>query len=226
MTALGDPRWVVDKVKAAGGLVYHDVTCRRFAQKASDAGVDGFICVNNRAGGHAGNLSAAQLLEELQDFAKPMIAAGGIGSPDAFKQALASGYAGCQLGTRFIASEECSAHDHYKQAILQAGEKDIVLTERISGVPVSVINTAYIQRMGTRAGPLARRLLQGRKSKHWMRTFYALQSIWKLKQSSLRGAQYQNYFQAGKSVGGIQQIQSVKDIVMQYRNVLTSRDPL
>ena len=54
ITALGNPRWVVDRVHAVGGLVYHDVTERRWAMKALDGGVDGLICVNDRAGGHAG----------------------------------------------------------------------------------------------------------------------------------------------------------------------------
>ena len=58
ITALGNPRWVVDAVHRHGGIVYHDVTRRKWAQKALDAGVDGLICVNERAGGHAGERSA------------------------------------------------------------------------------------------------------------------------------------------------------------------------
>ncbi len=54
ITALGNPRWVVERVHAAGGTVYHDATERRWALKALDGGVDGLICVNDRAGGHAG----------------------------------------------------------------------------------------------------------------------------------------------------------------------------
>ena len=76
---------------------------------------------------------------------KPLVCAGGIGTPDEFAGAIAMGYTGVQLGTRFIASAECSAHTDYKQAIIAAGEQDIVLSEKISGVPVSVIKTPYIR---------------------------------------------------------------------------------
>ena len=91
-------------------------------------------------------------------------------APRAFVGALRLGYAAAQLGTRFIATPECRAHEHYKQAILAADESDIVLTERLTGVPVAVIETPYIRRIGTRAGWLARRMLRGHRSKHLMRT--------------------------------------------------------
>ncbi len=61
ITSLGKPDWVVKRVHAAGGLVYHDVTERKWAEKGIDGGVDGLIAVNNRAGGHAGGLSAEEL---------------------------------------------------------------------------------------------------------------------------------------------------------------------
>jgi nitronate monooxygenase len=220
VTALGNPRWVVEQAHPAGALVYHDVTSRRWAEKALAGGVDGFICVNDRAGGHAGSLSARQLLDELQPLGKPLICAGGIGTPVEFAAALAAGYAGAQLGTRFIASRECTVHDDYKQAILQAGEQDIVLSERISGVPVSVIRTPAIERSGTRAGPLARWLLRGPRTKHWMRTLYALQSIRSLKRASLRGPDYRAIYQAGKSVQGIHAVQPAGEIVREFAAVL------
>jgi len=216
VTALGNPRWVVEQAKSAPVTIYHDVTNRQWAEKALAGGVDGFICVNDRAGGHAGTHSPQTLLEELAPLGKPLICAGGIGRPEQFAAAIQAGYVGAQLGTRFIASTECNAHADYKQAILQANESDILLTEKISGIPVSVIKTPYIKRIGTHAGPLARWLLQGRKTRHWMRTFYALQSIWKLKHASLQGSEYKDYFQAGKSVAGIHAIQPAADIVADF----------
>ncbi|MDH5470117.1 MAG: nitronate monooxygenase, partial [Gammaproteobacteria bacterium] len=172
VTALGKPDRVVERASQAGVTVYHDVTNRLYAEKALDAGVDGFICVNNRAGGHAGELSAAALLDELGPLGKPLVCAGGIGSPEGFSQAIAAGYAGVQMGTRFIATQECSAHEDYKQAIINAGADDIVLSEKITGVPVSIIRTPFVARMGVQAGPLAKWLLRGRRTRHWMRTFY------------------------------------------------------
>ncbi len=220
VTALGDPRWVVDQARQQGVIVFHDVINQRHAQKAFDAGVDGFICVNNRAGGHAGSLSAQQLFETIAPFDKPMICAGGIGTATDFSAAIKMGYAGAQLGTRFIATTECNAPDDYKQAILTATEKDIVLTEKISGVPVSVIKTPWIERSGTHAGPIARWMLRGRKAKHWMRTIYSLQSIWKLKQAAVDGMGHRDYFQAGKSVEGVREILPAAEVVRQFSEVL------
>ena len=220
VTALGNPRWVVDRAAAEGVTVYHDVTSRRWAEKALDGGVDGFICVNNRAGGHAGALSPQQLLDELAALGKPLICAGGVSTAGAFASAIEAGYAGVQMGTRFIATRECSAHPDYKNAILKARADDIVLSEKISGVPVSIIRTPYVERIGTRAGALARWMLRGHKTKHWMRTIYTLQSIWKLKHASQHGAHYRDYFQAGKSVSGITAIRPAADIVSEFAAAL------
>jgi nitronate monooxygenase len=220
ITSLGNPRWVVDRVNAVHGVVYHDVTERKWAQKGLDGGVHGLIAVNNRAGGHAGSRSAEALFEELAPFGVPMICAGGIGTPADFRAALAIGYAGAQLGTRFIATSECNAHPDYKQAIVGASASDIVLTERLTGVPVAVINNDYVRRLGTRAGPLARWMLRGRKTKHWMRTIYALRSAYRLKKDLYRGAGSEEYWQAGQSVDGIHGVESAADIVRKFAAVL------
>lgn len=223
VTALGNPRWVVERAAPAGVTVFHDVTSRKWADKALDAGVDGFICVNNRAGGHAGSLSPQQLLDEIGPLGKPLVCAGGIGSAEGFAEVMAMGYAGAQLGTRFIATSECHAHEDYKQAIVRAGEDDIVLSEKITGVPVSVINTPYIETMGTKAGTVAKWMLRGRRRKHWMRTLYSLQSVWKLKRASLQGMSYRDIFQAGKSVEGIHAIRPAAGIVAEFAAALPKR---
>jgi len=214
VTSLGKPDWVAERVHAVGGLVYHDVTELKWAQKGLDNGADGLICVNNRAGGHAGERGIQQLYDELQQLNVPLVCAGGIGDAAGFHQALDIGYAACQLGTRFIASQECLASGVYKQAILDAKESDIVLSERITGIPVSVINTDYIKRVGLKSGWLAKWMLSGNKTKHWMRTIYALKSIWQLKKSSLDESGERDYWQAGKSVAGIESIDTC-DIIIQ-----------
>jgi nitronate monooxygenase len=213
VTSLGSPRWVVEKAHGVGGIVYHDITDRKWAEKALSEGVDGLICVNDRAGGHAGTKSAEQLFRDLESCGKPLISAGGVGSPEEFAEHLKIGYAGVQMGTRFIAAKECSAHIDYKQAIVRAKSKDIVLSEKISGVPVAVINTPYIERTGTKAGAIAKRLLKGKKTKHLMRTFYAIRSLFQLKKANMQGSSYNDYWQAGKSVEHIDAILPVKSIV-------------
>jgi nitronate monooxygenase len=217
VTSLGNPRWVVEKAHAVGGFVYHDVTERKWALKGLEAGVDGLIGVNNRAGGHAGPKSAEDLMTEMADLGVPLVCAGGVGTESDFVRALDLGYAAVQMGTRFIATTECTAPEEYKQAILAAGEKDIVLTERLTGVPVSVIRTPHIERMGTKAGPFGRFMLRGRKTKHWMRMIYSLQSVWKLKRSVTGSFSYKDYLQAGKSVAGIHQIEPAGEIVRRFR---------
>lgn len=218
VTSLGNPRWVCQRVHAAGGVVYHDVTEAKWARKGVDAGCDGLIGVNARAGGHAGARAAEALYDELAPFGLPLVCAGGIGDVEDYRRALALGYAGVQMGTRFIATPECSAHARYKQGIVDASERDIVLTERLTGVPVAVINTPYIQRIGLRAGPLARYLLQRPRTKKWMRTLFALRSILSLKRSNARGDAERDYWQAGRSVGAIHAIEPVETILARFRD--------
>lgn len=220
ITALGNPNWVVKLAEQHGITVYHDVTNKKFAQKALDGGVDGFICVNNRAGGHAGKESPQTLFEEIGALGKPVVCAGGIGSVGRYREVLDMGYAGAQLGTRFIVTEECNAHLDYKQAIIDAREDDIVLTEKISGVPVAIIKTPYIESIGTKASPVARWLLKHRKGKHLMRSIYTLLSIYKLKKASVGGSGYKDYWQAGKSAGDINKIEPVADIVNRFQAAL------
>lgn len=222
VTSLGNPRWVVDRVGPVGGVVYHDATERRWGAKGVDGGVHGLIAVNDRAGGHAGGKSAETLLDELGGLGVPLVLAGGVGAPAHFARALAMGYAGVQMGTRFIATAECRANDDYKHAIVAARADDIVLTERLTGVPVAVIRNGYVRRLGARANPLARLMLRHRRTKHFMRTIYALRALRRLKRDSLPGGGRgeTEYWQAGRSVDGIESVEPVADIVRRFRAAL------
>jgi nitronate monooxygenase len=222
ITSLGNPKWVVQRVGSVGGVVYHDVTERKWAEKGLAGGVQGLIAVNRRAGGHAGEKSVEQLMEELGGLGVPVVCAGGIGDAAGFVQALRLGYAGAQLGTRFIATTECRASEAYKRAILAAREEDIVLSERITGVPVAVINTPYIARIGLKAGPVARWMLRQRRTKHLMRTIFALRSLWQLKRASLDESGEKDYWQAGKSAGVIERIEPAGEIVRRFREAVES----
>ena len=79
------------------------------------------------------------------------------------------GYAGVQCGTRFIATPECEVHEDYRRAIVAAGADDIVLTEKISGVPVAVIDGPAVRKLGLKASGFAKRLLRHPRTKTWMR---------------------------------------------------------
>ena len=216
VTSLGKPRWVVERVSRVGGVVYHDVTERKWALKGLESGVHGLIAVNRRAGGHAGPKSAEVLMEELGDLGVPLICAGGIGTPEDFVRALELGYQGVQLGTRFIATPECRSSEAYKAAIVRAAEDDIVLSERITGIPLAVIRTPYIDRMGLEAGPMARWMLRGHRTKRLMRIIYALKSGWQIKRASLDESGRRDFWQAGKSVAGIHAVEPATDIVRRF----------
>src|SRR6185369_4350127 len=184
VTSLGDPRWVAELAHAAGGVVYHDVTEAKWAKKAVDGGVDGLIAVNARAGGHAGARDPRALLDELLPFGLPVVCAGGVGDATGFVDALRMGYAGVQCGTRFIATRECDASEAYKAAILATDENGIVLTERLTGVPLAVIDTPAVRRMGLHANALERWLLKNPRTKHAMRMLLTVRSAWSLKRGA------------------------------------------
>ena len=222
VTSLGKPDWVVRAVEPFGGRVYHDVTERKWAQKGLDCGVHGLIGVNSRAGGHAGDLDTRALYDDLGDLGLPVVCAGGVGTEREFVEALRLGYAGVQMGTRFIATDECTASDEYKQAIVDSDEEDIVHSERLTGVPVAVINTPFVARVGLKAGPLARWMLRGRRTKHWMRTLYAIRSLWQLRRSLRATSGRGDYWQAGRSVAGVRSVEGVDSVVRRFAQAACS----
>jgi nitronate monooxygenase len=219
ITALGNPDWVVRKVHAKGGRVFHDVTEKKWAAKALQAGVDGLIGVNKIAGGHTGTLSPEELFADLRDFKKPLICAGGVGGPERFRKMIEIGYAGVQMGTRFIATTECRASDEYKQAILKATSEDIVLTERLTGVPVSIIKTPLAEKIGFSAGPFMKWALKNPRLKHWARLYYSLKSFRDLRKSIRSPNPYKDLWQAGKSVDDIDEILPVAEVVRRVREL-------
>jgi nitronate monooxygenase len=113
-------------------------------------------------------------------------------------------------------------HPDYKRRIVEATEDDIVLTERVTGVPLAVLRTPYVERVGTRAGPLARWMLRGRRTKYLMRTIYALRYVRKLKRAVLAGGSSRDYWQAGKSVAGIHAVEPAGAIVRRFALAVTS----
>lgn len=215
ITSLGKPDWVVRRAHAAGAVVFHDATERHWALKARDAGVDGLIAVNRRAGGHPGPLSPQQALAELGDLGLPVVCAGGVSRPEEFVEALEMGYVGVQMGTRFIATTECHASEAYKQALIEATPEQIVWTERLTGVPVAVLDTPFVRAVGRSVGPVMRELLRHRRTRHWARAALSLTSLHRLRRSSIRGGR-DDYWQAGHSVAGIGAIEPAGDLVRAF----------
>jgi nitronate monooxygenase len=138
ITSLGAAKEVVDAVHGYGGLVFHDVTTRRHAEKAAEAGVDGLIAVAAGAGGHAGTCSPFALIAEIrQFFDKTLLLAGCLNHGHEILAAQLLGADLVYLGTRFIATQESNAPAAYKQMIVDAQAADIIHTPAVSGVPAS-----------------------------------------------------------------------------------------
>jgi nitronate monooxygenase len=214
VTSLGDPTSVVREAEKHGIRVVHDVTNRAFAERAVGAGVYGLNCVNNRAGGQTGQITPEQMLEELHGFGLPLICAGGVGDENHFRTALDMGYAAVQVGTRFLATPECRVNQDYKQCIVDSMESDIVITNKLAGTDSSVIRTPDIEKLGLRAGPVASRMLRGRKTKKLMRMIYLLRTSLRYRQ--LNDARSGQYWQAGRGIGAIDEIIPAGEVVKRF----------
>ncbi|WP_020683533.1 NAD(P)H-dependent flavin oxidoreductase [Marinobacterium rhizophilum] len=138
ITSLGAVKEVVDAVHSYGGLVFHDVTNLRHAQKAAAAGVDGLIAVCAGAGGHAGTLSPFALMNEIRQFFEGVvILSGSLSTGQDLAAARMLGADLSYMGTRFINTRESMAPDDYKDMIIGSHAADIVYTPKVSGIPAS-----------------------------------------------------------------------------------------
>ncbi len=225
VTSLGKPDWVCDRVHQAGGVVYHDASNSYWAQKGQDCGVDGLICVNDRAGGHLGPNSMEIMFDELNDLGLPLVCAGGIGGEEQLSNAMEIGYEGVQMGTRFIATLECNTPEDYKVAIVEASENDIVSTTRMTGIPIAVIRSEDHKNENSW---LIQKLLNSR-FKHYTRMFLNLNSFIRLKyllrnNSSKNIQKKKKYYSAGKSVQSVKSIESATTIMRRLGESLGKKD--
>ncbi len=136
ITSLRAPDAVIRPVHGYGGVVFHDVTTVRHAEKALEAGVDGLILVCAGAGGHAGTLSPFALVGEVRRFYDgPLILSGAIATGSAILAAQAMGADLAYMGTRFIATREANATAAYRDMIVGSHAADILYTPFFTGVP-------------------------------------------------------------------------------------------
>lgn len=140
ITSLGAVSELVDAIHSYGGLVFHDVTNMRHAEKAIAANVDGLILVSAGAGGHAGTLHPFAFIEQIKrEFNTCVIQSGAISTGAQVLASIAAGADLAYMGTRFIATKESQAEDDYKQMIADAGAEDIVYTPKVSGIPANFL---------------------------------------------------------------------------------------
>lgn len=147
ITSVGDPSDIVRKIHAYGGIVFHDVTTMRHAQKAIQAGVDGLILVSAGAGGHAGTMSPFAMVAEIRRvFAGTILLAGALSTGAHIKAAQIMGADLGYMGTRFIATQEAAADEAYKRMIVESTMADIVYTPYFSGVPANYLKHSIVSR--------------------------------------------------------------------------------
>jgi enoyl-[acyl-carrier protein] reductase II len=147
-TSAGNPALFTQKLKDAGVVVTHVVPSAKLARKAEDRGVDAVVAEGTEAGGHNGvdEIPTFVLIPQVKDAVKiPVLAAGGIADGRAIAAALALGAEGVQIGTRFAATVESSSSERYKQAVVDAGEADTVLSLKALA-PVRMIKTPFALR--------------------------------------------------------------------------------
>ncbi|GAA0526428.1 NAD(P)H-dependent flavin oxidoreductase [Chitinophaga japonensis] len=146
-TSAGNPKTWTPVLKEAGITVVHVVSSSTFALKSEAAGVDAVVAEGFEAGGHNGReeTTSMVLIPAVCEKVKiPVIAAGGIGSGRAMAAAFALGAEGVQVGSRFVATPEASSHDNFKQAVIQAGEGDTVLSLK-KVTPVRLIRNPFYE---------------------------------------------------------------------------------
>jgi enoyl-[acyl-carrier protein] reductase II len=136
-TGAGNPGKYIERFKENNIKVVPVVSSVALAKRLVRTGVDAVIAEGTEAGGHIGDLTTMTMIPQLVDAIDvPVIAAGGIGDGRGFAAVLSLGADGVQMGTRFVCSKECTAHQDYKEAIISARDRDAVVTGRSTGHPV------------------------------------------------------------------------------------------
>ncbi len=148
-TSAGNPKTWTSYLKERGVTVVHVVSNSKFALKSEEAGVDAVVIEGFEAGGHNGREETSTMVAVpavRKVTILPIIAAGGIATGKAMLSAMLLGADGVQMGTRFIASEESSAHDNFKAEVIKAKEGDTQLLLK-QLVPVRLIKNDFFNRV-------------------------------------------------------------------------------
>ncbi|MBX7242270.1 MAG: nitronate monooxygenase [Bacteroidia bacterium] len=212
ITSLGSPEKVIRACKPAGIKVICDVIDEQYAKKVELMGADALIAVNNLAGGHAGKLPPEVLIPLLLKNCKlPVISAGGVGNHAQMKAIMDMGACGVSVGSPYIATVEAPVNHEYKQALVDYGEEDIVMTTKISGTPCAVINTPYVQKIGTKQNWLERVLNNNKRLKKWAKVLTFYKGMKALEKAAF-GATYQTVWCAGKSIEHVHSIRTIEQV--------------
>lgn len=172
--------------------------------------------------GQTGTHDAIDLLRSVQalNLNLPLLCAGGVGDEVVFKHMLDAGYAGVQIGTRFLATHECRVTDSYKQGIVKATAEDIVLTNKLAGTESSVIRTPMIEKGGLRVNALLSFLLRQPSTKGYARMFLLSRSVNSYKKATFD--EDHEVWQAGKGVSDVHSVESVQEVMQRLEKTFNS----
>lgn len=218
ISSLGNPKELICEAKKVGIKVFCDVTKLKYAKKVEDLGADAIIAVNSSAGGHCGSIERDEFILSLkQNCNIPIINAGGVSTNKEFKHVLSLGASGVSVGTIFIVSNESPVSNEYKQALINYGEEDIVLTKKLSGINSTVINTDYVKKLGTKPSILELLVKKNTFLKNFAKSLITKHGMKKLEKAAFT-ASYKNFWVASKSIENIKEIKSLKDIISDLVN--------
>ena len=206
-TGAGNPGKYMEKWKNANITVIPVVASVALAKRMERCGADAVIAEGCESGGHVGKLTTMALLPQVVDAVDiPVIGAGGIGDGRGIAAAFVLGASGVQVGTRFLASEECQIHENYKNAVIKSKDIDTVVTGRCTGHPVQVLKNK-----------LAKEYL---KLENGNADLEKLEELGKgaLKKGVVDGDVDNGSLMAGQISGMVKKIQSVKDIIEEMFN--------
>ncbi|WP_130806887.1 enoyl-[acyl-carrier-protein] reductase FabK [Senegalia massiliensis] len=201
-TGAGNPGKYIDKLKNVGTKVIPVVPSVALAKRMEKVGADAVIVEGTEAGGHIGELTTLAIVPQVVDDVDiPVIAAGGIADGRGFMAAISLGAEGVQIGTRFVCSNECIAHDQYKEKIVNSKDRDAIVTGRITGHPVRIIKNK-----------LSRKIINLEKDIENKDEIDKL-TIGSLKKAAIDGDVDLGSVMAGQSSGLIKDIKSCKEII-------------
>lgn len=213
VTSLGSPEETIKRLQHLGVKILCDVVDISYAQKVEALGADAVIAVNSGAGGHAGPIPASILVPMLKEACRiPVLSAGGVGTGKGLLSVLALGADGVSIGSPFIATTECGVSKEYKDAVIQYGAKDIVMSTKVSGTPCTVINTPYVQKIGTEQNLLENFLNHNKQFKKYAKALTFYKGMKALERAAF-SATYQTVWCAGPSIEFSRKIESIQEIV-------------
>jgi nitronate monooxygenase len=217
ITSLGSPETVINACRNTGIKVFCDVVDEAYAKKVEALGADAIIAVGKEAGGHCGPYPIKDLVKKLREICRiPIIAAGGVGNGQQLFDRIEFDRAdGVSIGSPFIATFESPVSEAYKNACVQYGAKDIVLSTKISGSPCTVINTPFVQKIGTQQNWIERLLSRNKKLKKYIKMFTFLKGM-KAIENAAFAATYKTVWVAGPSIEYVKKISSVTEVIEKY----------